>query len=211
MDAIAYPSLGSFAGLLALSFTAHLCCSSSVRADTPNAFEPNKLSAEAIAAFFEACLPDGKEGPLGNPPRLEGRACGCQADWVAGHPEVLLSVAAGLQHTSDVLVLASKLMSENPEFVSAAQRCVDFAIRTKKNRVIAKTPFTPAGDLPAEHMTKKLWSCFAKKRTLGYPTLRAIRECGCLLDAERARRSHEEAATSLCDALGRVAAGKGEP
>ena len=175
-------------------------------ADTPNVFQPDKLSSEAMTTAFESCLPDGRKGAPGKPPRFEGRFCGCQVDWFAGHPSFLQSAVVERANTQDIVELTRKLSTRHPDFVPALNRCKQFARATQDTATVDKTPFTPPGEFAAEVLTKSFWSCFAVKLREGYVSLPAIRECGCLLDAARARRTDFEEVQAVCTALGRVAA-----
>ena len=188
----------------AVSILAGVVALSGASADTPNALAPDERSTEALTAFFESCLPDDRKGPLDRPPRLEGRQCGCMTDWVSSNPEVLeLFGALAAQPTDEARL--RKLVNDRPDFLSAAERCKSFARSTSQKQRIDRSPFTPRGAVPAEVLTARFWGCFKKKRVPTRPGLETMRECGCLLDADRAGLARTGTVIATCEALGRAA------
>jgi hypothetical protein len=103
---------------------------------------------------------------------------------------------------SDVTSLAEaqKRIMATPGFSAAAQRCVDFAIRTQNQSGPIRGPYTPAKELSAGQVARRFDKCYfslarGKSRD---GILAAMNYCECKVDAQRAGYGASRAA-ELCD------------
>lgn len=180
-----------FAFFAAAPFFATLAFAATVEADAPNRFQKDRWSSGSISTAVYSCHKEIKQGRPDVSERVGFRNCSCIVDYMQTQTNFT-------EVTS--LAEAQKRVMATPGFSEAAQRCVDFAIRTQSQSGPLRGPYTPPKELSAEQVARRFDKCYFSlargKSRQG--VLDAMNYCECKIDAQRAGHSASRAA-ELCD------------
>lgn len=137
--------------------------------DTPNYFEPKKMSAGAIAASVQTCLATSvkSEPLLAYQPDVLRKYCGCSADAMRKNK------GRGEQFIPE----------KHSVTIKQAKVCSRFAIYSKATS--GKSPFSASDYENSLAVEKTVLGCERTKKGEGYTTGSAIHFCACQIDAMR--------------------------
>jgi hypothetical protein len=180
-----------FAFLVAAPSTVALAFAATVEADAPNRFQKDRWSSGSISTAVYSCHKEIKQSRPDVSERVGFRNCSCITDYMQARIN-FTGVAS--------LAEAQKRIVATPGFLAAAQRCVDFAIRTQNQSGAVRGPYTPPKELSAGQIARRFDKCYfslarGKSRD---GVLDAMNYCECKVDAQRAGYGASRAA-ELCD------------